>query len=250
MIRTLLPSVFFAAALTMAGCSGGSADADNPQLGQAVQTPEDSSSQVVIYPGGLPQVVDPPTVSNLDIIDETDESRAKEIYAWAASFATFSFNDATFQSMDVAKGNGIFAIADFLTDEGLNIAKAHFGQYVEQGDYEDWDTALTYLSNRGLVTILPTRYEAVNQPAFDQIEFGQASIQSAGQNKGLETYKVTIPFSARLLFTEGTDPQVMQTRVTRNFALWIVDTGNSDRPFLVDSWDENQLSWTAAEPAS
>lgn len=235
------------AALFVTGCAEGSTEA---QREPTLQASVGAAPRAMLYPGGLPQIVEPETVTNLDIIGETDESRAKEIYAWAASFATFSFNDATFQSMDVAKGNGIFAIAEFLTDEGLNIAKAHFDQYVEQANYEDWDTALTYVSNRGLVTILPTRYGAVNQPAFDQIEFGQASIQSAGQNKGLETYKVTIPFSARLLFTEGTDPQVMQTRVTRNFALWIVDTGNSDRPFLIDSWDENQLSWTAAEPAS
>lgn len=195
-------------------------------------------------------MVDPETVSNLDIADGIDESRAKDIYAWAASFAAFSFNDTTFQSMDKAKGNGIFAIADFFTDEGLEIVKAHFAQYVEQDDYADWDIALRYLSNRGLVTILPTRYKAVNQPAFDAIDFGQASIQSAGQNKGLETYKVTIPLSARLLFTEGTDPQVLQSRFTRDFSLWIVDTGNADRPFLIDSWDENQLNWTAAEPAT
>lgn len=202
-----------------------------------------------LYPGGMPKVIEPEAITNLTVQKDVEGSLGREVYAWAASFIQISFNDTTLQQMETFRQYGLLSFAPYFTPAALEIAEAHFAQYDEAGDYQSLDKAMQYIGNRGLFTVLPNiGYKYLNSPVFDQFKYGPATLEYAGINSGLDTYKVTVPVSARLVFEDQADKKTYETTFKREFELWIVDSGmETEVRFRIDSWNENPLGWTAQE---
>lgn len=239
-----------AAGLLLTGCSisttenkpSGSPSASPTQT----QSPEDVAA--LVYPGGMPKVVDPGTVTDIEIQEGLDQAKAKEAYAWVASFVQISFNDSTLQQMDTFREYGLFSFSQYFSANGLKVMEAHFQQYADQGNYGDLDVAMRYVGNRGLMTVLPTEgYKYLNSPVFDQFQYGKATVEYGGETEGLTTYKVAVPVTTRLLLVSEADNKKYETTFNRTFEIWVIETGDATKPFLIDVWNENPLSWTAKE---
>jgi hypothetical protein len=236
------------AASLLAGCSvatteGKPTDAPPSALSQT-QPPQDPTH--LLYPGGLFKAIKADEVTNLDVQDEIDPARAKEAYAWLASFIQVSFNDSTLQDMKRFRQYALFSFSQYFSSDGLGLMEAHFSQYAEQNDYDDLNVALQYIGNRGLMTVLPSKgYKYLNSPVFNPFEYGAAKIQLAESPEGVTVYKISVPVSTKLLFEDQADQKTYEATFKRNFEVWVIDTGEATKPFLIDSWDENPLSWTA-----
>jgi len=231
--------------LTLTGCS--TTPPDTKPSSSASPTQSQIAEQVAdsLYPGGMPKMVDPVTVTNLEVIGEIDQAKAKETYAWVASFAALSFNDSTLQQMETFRQFALFSFSQYFTGTGLQTMEKHFSEYAKNGDYASLDDALQMIGHKGLVTVLPSKgYTYVNSPVFDQITYGASQIETAGSKEGLPAYKVTIPVSARLLWIDQADNQKYETMFYRTFEIWVIDTGDASNPYLIDSWSENPLAWT------
>lgn len=235
-------------ALLLTGCSVTTTDnsptsepSANPTQTQSPQDLTDS-----FYPGGMPKAIEAGTVANLDIQDEIDDARAKEAYAWLASFIQISFNDSTLQDMKTYRQYALVSFSRYFSSDGLSLMEAHFSQYAEQNNYADLDIALRYIGNRGLMTVLPSEgYKYLNTPVFNPFTYGDATIQNAGLSKdGLPVYKITVPVTTKLLFEYQADKKTYEATFNRTFEVWVIDTGDATKPFLIDSWDENPLSST------
>jgi hypothetical protein len=234
------------AALLLTGCSITTTQ-DKPK-GSPSATPNETQTAEdfvdSLYPGGMVKVIQAGNVTNLDIQDGIDSAQAKEAYAWLASFIQISFNDSTLQDMKTFRQYGLLSFSQYFTPVGLKIMEAHFSEYADQNDYSDFDKALRYIGNRGLMTVIPSEgYKFLNSPVFDQFQYGEATIQSAGlSDEGLPVYKISVPVSARLLVQDQADKKTYETTFNRTFEVWVIDMGDPKKPFLIDSWNENPLS--------
>ena len=233
-----------AVGLVLTGCSTTPPTADKPSSSPITQPQTAEQVASSVYPGGMPKKVDAATVTNLDIRDGIDSNKAKEAYAWMASFAALSFNDSTLQQMQTFRQYALLSFSQYFTETGLNTMEKHFSAYAKKGDYASLDDALQMIGHKGLVTVLPSKgYTYVNSPVFDQIDYGQAIIGDGGTTDGLPLYKVTIPVTARMFWIDPADNQKYETIFYRTFEVWVVDTGEASKPFLIDSWTENPLAW-------
>lgn len=249
MAKTTLALISLAtAAFLLAGCSdatteGKPTDAP-PTASNQTQPPQDPAD--LFYPGGLFKAIKADEVTNLDIQDEIDPARAKEAYAWLASFIQVSFNDSTLQNMKTYRQYALLSFSQYFSSDGLVLMEAHFSQYAEQNDYDDLNVALLYIGNRGLMTVLPSKgYKYLNSPVFNPFEYGAAKIQLAESREDVTVYKISVPVSAELLFEDQADKKTYRATFNRKFEVWVIDTGDATKPHLIDSWDENPLSWTA-----
>lgn len=240
---------FATAALLLAGCSVSTSKSESTAapLPTSNQTQPSQDSADLLYPGGLFKAIKADEVTNLDIQDEIDPARAKEAYAWLASFIQVSFNDSTLQNMKTYRQYALLSFSQYFSSDGLGLMEAHFSQYAEQKDYDDLNVALQYIGNRGLMTVLPSKgYKYLNSPVFNPFTYGAAKIQSAGLNTdSLPVYKISVPVSAELLFEDQADKKTYTATFNRKFEVWVIDTGDATKPYLIDSWDENPLTWTA-----
>jgi hypothetical protein len=230
--------------LTLTGCS--TTPPDTKPSSSASPTQSQIAEQVAdsLYPGGMPKKVDPSTVTNLEIVGGINDDKAKEVYAWVASFAALSFNDSTLQQMETFREFGLMSFSQYFTGNGLKTMEKHFSEYAKKGDYASLDDALQMIGHKGLVTVLPSKgYTFLNSPVFDKITYGDSEIVSAENIEGLPAYTVTIPVTARLLWIDPLDNQKYETVFYRTFEVWVLETGDVSSPYLIDSWTENPLAW-------
>lgn len=241
--------------LLLTGCSttdpnaapapSASATAESP-AGEGLDLFENPDA--LTYPGGMPRVVNPSTVTNLTIPEGFDQARAKEAYAWVASYAAFSFNESSFQNMKEMRQYALFAISPYFSANALPYMEDIFTQYADLNDYDDFVAASQSINNYGIVTVMPqsgVQGTYVNSPLFDQLKYGAATIEEYEANdEGLPVYKVSFPFSARLQMTdEGADKTVKNLEASRTFEIWVIDTGDESKPFLIETWTATTLDW-------
>lgn len=200
-----------------------------------------------IYPGGMPRIVDPSTVTNLSIPDDIDATRAKEAYAWVASYAALSFNDTTFQNLKDVGQRAVFAVSPYFSNNSLPVLIDIFEQYTELNSYDDFQTVSSGINNNGILTIMPksgTQLTYMNSPIFDRFTFGDASIEAYDpMPDGRPVYKVKFPFSAGLLFKNRGEEKIRDATASRIFEIWVIDTGDVKNPFLIESWTATTLDW-------
>lgn len=238
--------------LSLVGCSTTdpnaspkpSASSDSP-AGEGAQVFDDPS--LLVYPGGMPRAVDPATIANLTIPEGMDQAKAKEAYAWVASYAVMSFNETSFQNMKEMRQYSLFAISQYFSPNALKSMEGIFSEYAKLNKYDDLLVADNSINNYGIVTIIPksgTQATYLNTPVFDQVRFGAATIEEYEVNvEGLPVYKVSFPFSARLQYKEGADKEVKNLEASRTFEIWVVETGDAARPYLIETWSPSPLKW-------